>query len=678
MSGALDALPRLRADLTIVRREHRGRVDYVVKQPEAGKYYRFGEPQVALMRLMDGRRTPAEIAERAGMGVSAGQLADFVHKLKRLGLVERTPAEQHLMMIEHLRAERRGRVRRASILRLRVPIGDPDRLFTAMVRRLGWLWSPGFVACSVVLFGTYVAIIALRWDEFVQRMLGLYTLREFGIRYWLLSYGVFLVIGGIHELGHGLTTKRFGGEVHQIGAMLLYFSPALFCDTSDAWTFERRAHRLWVSFAGPWIQLFLGALAAVVWALSEPATALHRVSFIAMLVGGISSVLANLNPLVPLDGYYALADWLEIPNLRRRSFAWWSWRLKHRLLGLGAPEPDATPRERRVFATYGALASVYSGLTVMIAILWMVLVLGRIVGPWVWLPVSVILVRVGMRAWGRVGTLAGVAGRAALSRRRKVATAFATAVCAVVLPFVLPWTPRARGEFRVEAAPRARLHAEVEGVLDRLEVTEGDGVPAGAVLATLWNAQLQAHLLEARKRADLLRIARGRAEAAGDRAAAASAGAELEQVGEQLTVLERERERLTIRAPLDGVVLAYRLRERLGEKLSRGEPLLELAAAQGRIARVRVPLERSAGIAAGQRVTLKLSARPDLKFVSRVAAVGPAAREGWLEVEVPLPRDAWEPSPGMTGVAKIVTGKGTVAGALVRLFRRNVRLDLLL
>src|SRR5207245_5426493 len=152
---SLQTLPSLRSDLTIVRRQHRGRVDYIVKQPAEGKYYRFGEPQIALMRFMDGRRTPEDIAALAarelGVGIGAGQVVDFVQRLKRLGLVERTPAEQHLMLIERLRAERRARAR-PSILRLRFSIGDPDRLFTITVKRLAWLWSPAFVGGSLALF----------------------------------------------------------------------------------------------------------------------------------------------------------------------------------------------------------------------------------------------------------------------------------------------------------------------------------------------------------------------------------------------------------------------------------------------------------------------------------------------------------------------------------------------
>jgi hypothetical protein len=123
-------------------------VQYVVKLPDEGKYYQFGETEIELMRFMDGESSPAEIASRAGaalgVGITEGQAGDFAARLKRLGIVERTPAEQHVMLMERVRSQRRVRVRqraKGSILRLRFSIGDPDRLFDAMVARTPWLWS---------------------------------------------------------------------------------------------------------------------------------------------------------------------------------------------------------------------------------------------------------------------------------------------------------------------------------------------------------------------------------------------------------------------------------------------------------------------------------------------------------------------------------------------------------
>src|SRR5262249_9380540 len=79
----------------------------------------------------------------------------------------------------------------------------------------------------------------------------------------------------------------------------------------------------------------------------------------AMTIGGVTTILTNMNPLIPLDGYFALSDWLEIPNLRQRAFGYFTWVVKRHLLRLEVEEPPATDREQRVFIIYAALATCY-------------------------------------------------------------------------------------------------------------------------------------------------------------------------------------------------------------------------------------------------------------------------------------------------------------------------------
>jgi putative peptide zinc metalloprotease protein len=533
-------------------------------------------------------------------------------------------------------------------------------------------------AC-VALFVVYGLIVAGRWDEFWSGVVNLYTLEGFSAWDWVILYTVTVMIGVIHELGHGLTTKYFGGEVHEIGGMLIYFSPALFCNTNDAWLFERRIHRLWVTFAGPWIQLVLAALAGIVWILTEPGTFTHRVAFLAVLGGGSSVLLANLNPLIPLDGYYALSDWLEIPNLRRRSFDYWTWLGKRFVLGIDMAEPGVTPRERRAFLIYGGLALLYTAFVLVASGLWFVLVLGRILGPLIWVIAAILTVRTIARVKGRSQALAVAAAttwRSGFLSGWNGWIVVVGAVLLVALPFVVPWTLRAHGQFRVEARSRAWLRAQVPGVLDRLYVHEGDTVRAGAPIAALWNPDLEARRLALQAQAERLRLNRGAAEARGDLAAAATAAAALVRVEEQLSVSDAALHDLVLRAPIDGIVLGHRLRERLGESMDRGDLLLQVASFDGRIARVRIAPSEAGDVAPGQWANLKLSARPDLKFRARVLRVAPAAERGWLEAVIPVPEGAWEPAPGMVGTAKIATVRMTIARAVIRAAHGALRLDL--
>jgi putative peptide zinc metalloprotease protein len=686
VTSALEARPKLVPDVRIVRREHRGKAHFVVKEPREQKYYQFGEMEVGLMKLMDGHRTPTDIsyaaAEQLGLRPEPGQIADFAQKLKRLGLVERTPSEQHLMLMERLRSERKVRARRhtrGSILRLRFSVGDPDRLFAWAVKRIGWMWTPPFVLFCLALFAVYGVIVISNWSSLWAGTVGLVTLSGFGPWDWVLLYFLSLVIIGIHELGHGLTTKYFGGEVHEMGGVLGYFSPALFCNTNDAWTFEKRAHRLWVTFAGPWIQLVIAAVAAIVWVLTEPATAIHHVAFLCVLIGGILSVLTNFNALIPLDGYYALSDWLEIPNLRRRSFDYWGWLSKKHLLGLEVAPPPTTPRERRVFLIYGGLSIAYTAVVIVASAFWLILVIGRLIGPWVWLIAAFSAARALRKLVARSRTLAMAATatwRAGFLRGTRGAVLVAGCVLVIGLPFIVPWTFRAHGTVQIEALPRRHVRAQVDGIIDRLHVSEGDTVRAGDAIATLWNSELEASVIEHEARVEHLNLEQAHAEATGDLAKAASASSVLGEAQQELAVLRRQQEKLVITAPIDGVILGHRLYELQGAAATKGTLLLEVAALEGRCGRVRITLSEGGEVAPGQRATIKLVARPNLKFRSTISSVAPAAEHGWLEAEIILPNGQWQPAPGMVGVAKVEFRRATVAQALLRAMRQTIRLDL--
>src|SRR5947207_3968736 len=342
---ALDAGPRLRSELSIIEQIYRGETSYVVKDPTAQKYFRFGATEVRVMRCFDGR-TPAQIAAALateGLRVSIEALEGFARKLASAGFLERSLAERSTLQMERLRAQRRKRQRRAlfrgELLRMRWSFGDPDALLTRTLPHLRWMFTPGFIAASVLLFALYFVILGQNWAAFSAALASTYSLHTVTVGnvivLWLTGCAVILV----HELGHGFTCKYFGGEVRELGVMMIYFQPAFYCNVSDAWSFPQRRARLWVTAAGSWIQIVVASAAAVVWWAAAPGTLVANVCVAAMLIGGITTVFTNMNPLIPLDGYFALTDWLEIPNLRQRALAHFSWWLKRRVFRLELPEP---------------------------------------------------------------------------------------------------------------------------------------------------------------------------------------------------------------------------------------------------------------------------------------------------------------------------------------------------
>ena len=365
--------PRLRSDLSFIEQRHRGETIWVVKDLAARRYFRFGQSEVRVMRAFDGVRTSEDIASllaEHGESPSAEVITEFAEVLAGVGLLERPMTSGTPLQPERIGAAPHGarRLFRGDLLRMRWSFGDPDALLTRALPLVRWMFTPTFVIASVASFVGYLILLGQRWREYATALRSVYSPETITIGHVVILVLTAFVIILIHELGHAFTCKHFGGEVREIGFMLLYFQPAFYCDVSDAWTFPERHARFWVTAAGSWIQLVAAALAAFVWWAAAPGTVVAEVSAAAMLVGGVMTLLTNMNPLLPLDGYFALSDWLDIPNLRQRASAHLAWWVRHTVFRLELPEPQASQRERRIFLVYGALSTAYAMLTIGILV----------------------------------------------------------------------------------------------------------------------------------------------------------------------------------------------------------------------------------------------------------------------------------------------------------------------
>jgi putative peptide zinc metalloprotease protein len=681
------ARPRLRQDLRFFEQESDGKAIWLVKDPVARKYFRFGPLEAWIMQQMDGSATLQEIAEalhqETGLRTTAEQIGAMARRLREIGLIERSAEERSAMLMEQLRSQRleRRRLSEGTLLRMRFSFGDPDRLLTACVARMPWFWTPGFVAFSLFLFAVYGAVLLLFWGEFSHAVGMIYSPASltlgFAIATWLAIFALFMV----HELGHGLTCKRFGGEVREIGAMLLYFMPAFFCNVNDAWSFEKRSHRLWVSFAGGWIQLVAATLAAIVWLVTEPGTLVNGLALFIAAVGGGLTLLVNYNPLIPLDGYYALLDWLEIPNLRARSLQYSGAVVKRALLRLDVPVPPVTDRERRIFLAYGISAAVYSTLLLGF-VAW--LAGGFLAGVW--------------GAWGFalavVGLLLLTAGpRAALLRGFRVwraekrpgghmrrAAPMVAAVLLVLAGFaaVVPWTRRATSVVELEAARRHVLRAPADARIERVSAADGALVLAADTLMLLDDPALRRRIMETQARIQAMERSAAAARAAGDAATAAIRDAALHADTGLLNMLGLRAAALVITAPEPGVFVAPRVHERLGEPLLAGDHLAQVWAHGPLRGRLRLPQQDAGTLQPGATVRARFNAANGGSLRGRLSAIEPQTEAGFVEVIVEFDNLPPDLRAGMRGRARVDLQHVTLAAAAIRAARRIVRLELLL
>jgi putative peptide zinc metalloprotease protein len=312
------------------------------------RFFRFGQIEAFILGRLGGTysfdQVQASVEEQFGAPLPRETFDQFVAKLGRLGLLEDGQTNS---------AATAKRVR-GTLLYLRFPGFNPDRLVTWLAGKLWFCFTPTFVALSaaVILFGVFTA--TTQWTEITYDLRRLYNVGSL-----FAAYLTALVVVAFHEYAHGVTCKHFGGRVREMGFLLLYFQPAFYCNVSDAWLFRKKSHRLWVSFAGAFFELVIWGMATLVWQVTDPYTIIHYVALIIMATSGIKS-LFNLNPLIKLDGYYLLSDWLGLPNLRQRAVGYLANSFK-RVFGLTtAAAEQVSRRERRIFLLYGLLAWTYS------------------------------------------------------------------------------------------------------------------------------------------------------------------------------------------------------------------------------------------------------------------------------------------------------------------------------
>ncbi len=503
--------PRLRPDLIVSRQERAGRILYVVKDPISGRYFQLGEKEYLIASLLDGSRGPGEtvraIEEQYGATMSAETLRKYVSRLAGLGLLAGTEPEA----VKPARFRPRPSSAQSGLSRyfmVTLKAFDPDRVLRSLSRRVSFIFTKSFVAAaaSVISLGVVVALSnrAIIWE-------GMGNVFQF--RNLALAWVGVLLVGMVHEMAHATTCRHFGGRVREMGVLLFYFQPCLFSNVSDAWLFGSKARRMWVTFAGGFVEMIVWALAVIAWRVTAPETAVHHLAFIIMAASGLT-ILFNFNPLIKLDGYYLLSDYLDMPNLRSNAFAYMRSVLSKTFLGLDTRQKPLGSREKRVYITYGLVAMVYTAGLVGYVLFRLSRFLVQAYG-W-WAPALVVAGAL-YAVRGQVReTVEGVAERASehkeeiLKRKRVRVLPIAVVVILLALLFV-PWPLKVSGEFVLVAEKRATLRAEIEGTVDEVYVEEGDRVEAGRPVLSLVDVEIEseikqtdAEIAEARSRLELL------------------------------------------------------------------------------------------------------------------------------------------------------------------------------
>ena len=632
---------RKRPGTNVVRQVHRGVPWYILQDPVSGQGHRLTLQGYCVFGLADGTQTVQDLWQLAcskfpDRPPTQSEIVTLVAQLHQADLIiaDRMPDLSDLV-------RRQRRHRRQLVvamfknpLALRLPLFDPGPILaaTAWVGRL--LFSRIGFAVWIGLVAVALGVVVTRWDDLVGNMPDrLFTLSS--ILPLVLAY---IPIKVLHELGHGYALQRWGGQVREVGVMFLVFFPVPYVDASQSMMLPSKWQRMSVSGAGVLMELGLAAIATLVWAMAEPGT-LRATAFNIMLIGGVSTLLFNGNPLLRFDGYFVFADLLEIPNLGQRANRYFWYLCERRILGVEDAVPPLTvPSERRWLFSYAVLAFLYRvALLVLISVFVAarLLALGVLLALWSMIMAFGVPIYKGLAFMVQSPRLAGNRLRA-WSR----AAAFLGAVVAVVTLVPVPNATTVAGYMRASAD--FQLRAGTEGFIAEVMVNNGDLVTAGDPVLLLDMPDLERRILLAEATMRDLRLRRD-ARPVEDAAARNALDLQIAYAGSLLEDLERRRDDRLLRAPVSGWVMLPGRDDLEGRFVVQGQEIGHLRTEDSPVVQAAVPQRRAA-------LVTQHSRRVDLRFDGVLQPVSARIERVVPESTTRLPSAALTDAAGAFGM----------------------------
>jgi putative peptide zinc metalloprotease protein len=562
LPSALRPIPmRARPDLVVERIDYQGQRSFVVKDPVGLKYHRLRPEQYRALQLLDDQRSLEGLRDALRIEFPALhlQLADvqsLVSDLHKGGLVYTDRPGQGAAMLGKWRVERRKKIKQTlkSFLYLRLPGWDPETTLIAMMPFVRWIFQPWAVVLTWLFVVAAWITLGINFASFSRELPAFHQF--FGWPNVIYMWITLALCKVTHEFGHGLSCKYFGSECHEMGVMLLVFSPCLYCDVTDSWMLRNKWKRIAIGAAGMYVEVVLSAIAIFVWAFASDGL-VKMLALNVFFVTTITTVIFNANPLMRFDGYYMLSDFLEIPNLRqkadkmlREKFAWYCLGIEPR------HDPFMPETGTFWFVTFAIAAWAYR---------WFIM-FSISIFLYTWLkPYDLQSIGATLAVASIVGAVVapGVALYQMLNAPRtdplsktKIGVSLAAVAVAGVAASFIPLPLHVTAPFLIDPADVRTVYVQTPGELKTVNMQPGDHVETGDVLAVLKNADLDDELrkLEAERATEL---ARAKAfTQAGEEARRILAEQRVEGLDKQMAETRRRLDELTIVAPASGIVVA--------------------------------------------------------------------------------------------------------------------------
>ena len=594
------------------RHVYRGKVWHILHLETTGKNHRFNENAYNFIKLIDGNNTVDEIWAQLNnkLGDDAPTQDEVINLLGKLYFADCLVSDMGTDLAELVDRRKKQRkqlfkAKYANPMAIKIALLDPDKFLS---RWMHWV-RPLFSKTAVIMgLGLMLYALVEMWRNWsvISNHVSETTLQPSNLLILLLAYPVVKVA---HELGHGFAVKHWGGEVHEMGIMLLVFMPVPYVDASASGAFTSKYRRMTVAAAGIVIELVLASVALLLW-LNIQQGMVSDIVFNIMIIGGVSTLLFNGNPLLRFDGYYVLADAAEIPGLGARANKYIMYLVKKYIFAVeNSGSPVTAEGERYWFVIYGVAAFIYR-MVIMLAIVLFIankyFFIGVALG--LWLIVKQVFFPLGKAAEFLFGSAALVNKRA-----RALALSFVAMSVFGLFIFSVPVPLNTVTEGVVWLPDRAYVRAASNGFVEQVLRVNGDKVQSDEPVIVTENVLMQDEyaLLLAQL-----------AELESKYSAALQENiVEAEIINDELKIMhnnvDRMREKLaemTVTSPVEGVFVLSDFRDLTGYYVKQGDTLAYAIKYEDLSVRVAVPQD-SIGL------VRKRTKNVQLRLVSDVASV---------------------------------------------------------
>jgi putative peptide zinc metalloprotease protein len=580
--------PRLKSHIRVRRHRYRGQIWYVLDDGASGRSHRFAKGAYLLIGRLDGSRTVEELwtAIVDELGEDAPTQDDVIAALGQLHgsdlLASDTMPETSELLTRQKKQKRQVWVQNLkSPMSLRIPLFDPDAFLNRTMPYLRPLFSWAGALLWLIVVVPALLLAAANWDELTTNLFD----RVLATDNLIVMALCYPVVKALHEFGHAYAAKANGREVREMGLMMLVFFPVPYVDASAASALRSKGQRALIGAAGMIAEVFVAALAMYAWVFLEPGVA-RAVAFNVMLIAGISTILVNGNPLLRFDGYYILADLIEVPNLGSRANKYWAHLVDQHVFRTHGVKPfDATRGERTWFLFYAPAAFV-ARMVMLFGIALLVAQKFFLIG--VALAIWTIWTGVGLPIWKM---FAHVFTSPSLHRNRQKAVRLTLGATAALLAllFVIPAPHHTTTQGIVWLPLEAHVRAGTDGTIVKVAADEGARVRPGELLVQTAHPVLAAEVDRLAWRVRELQ-AEADAELSGDRVQREISTVGLQEALQQLTTKQQRLGELDVRAGAEGqfVLAAAPAPDLPGRFVRQGELIGYVTPGYAEVARIAV------------------------------------------------------------------------------------------